>query len=91
MVVFELWSLARTSESKLSRGPGLSLFSKNTVPSRPNFGMRMMMAFFLTNRMKPSSFKMPLFLKKSCWVNIGGVLTGVTEKNEDASVIGSVS
>lgn len=30
-----------------------------------------MMAFFLTNRMKPSSFRMPLFLKKSFWAKKG--------------------
>lgn len=43
--------------------------SKKTVPSKPNFGMRTMIAFFLTNRTNPSSFSMPLVLKNN-WKEI---------------------
>lgn len=55
-----------TSSSKTRFGLLLSLLSKNTVPSNPNFGMSTMIAFFLTNRTYPSSLMIPRLLKNNC-------------------------
>lgn len=54
-----------TSSLKTRLEKTLSLASKKTVPSRPNFGMRTMIAFFLTNRTNPSSFSIPRVLKNN--------------------------
>lgn len=54
-----------TASSKTRFGANLSLVSKKTVPSRPNLGMRMMIAFFLTNKTNPSSCRMLLLLKNN--------------------------
>lgn len=59
------WSVW-TSSSKTRLGEALSLESKKTVPSRPNFGIRTMIAFFRTNRTNPSSLRIPLVLKNNC-------------------------
>lgn len=72
-LVYQCWSkhlwgrinCVCTSSSKTRFGAALSLVSKKTVPSRPNFGMSTMIAFFLTNRTNPSSFRMPRLLKNN--------------------------